>query len=361
MRAPTPKRDSPNPTRRDALRAAGGVLAAGLMPGAAGAQRAPIPFGSAAQIEPFRSEPQYREALKRHCDVIVPMNDLKWEALRHDRANFDFSGADELVAFAEGNSQAVRGHTLLWGEALPAWAKAMTSRAEAERELVRHIEMVVDRYRGRIATWDVVNEVIRFDPRGEPMRDTLWQRLLGAEHVEIAFRTAARVDPKARLVLNDFAFEEKSPLIAARRRSALDLIRRLQERNVPIHGLGMQAHLYGENPIDIDGLQAFMAELTRLGIEIEVTELDVIDWKLPADAATRDRTAAKLVSTYLDAIAAVRRPRAVVTWGLSDRHSWIHQTFPRKDGAQARPLPLDADYRPKPMMDVLDRYRRNTS
>jgi endo-1,4-beta-xylanase len=362
MTMPRPERDRPLPTRRAALRAAGAVLAAAAMPAAASARRGPIPFGSAAQIEPFREEPRYREALKRHCDVIVPMNDLKWEALRHERSRFDFSGADELVAFAEANGQALRGHTLLWGEALPGWAKAMTGRAEAERELIRHIEVVVDRYRGRIATWDVVNEVIRFDPRdGGPMRDTLWQRLLGPAHVEIAFRTAARVDPKARLVLNDFAFEEPGPLVAARRQAALDLVRRLQDRRIPIHGLGMQAHLYADKPLDTEGLRAFVAELGRLGLAIEVTELDVIDWKLPADPGLRDRTAAKLVSDYLEAISAAKAPHAIVTWGLSDRHSWVHETFPRQDGASARPLPLDADYRAKPMMDVLDRYRRSAS
>ncbi|WNJ90561.1 endo-1,4-beta-xylanase [Bosea sp. 685] len=353
-----PRYDAPS-TRRDALLAGAGLVAAGLTASRAAAQPAPIPFGSAAQIETFRADPLYRDALKRYCDVIVPMNDLKWEALRHDRAGFDFSGADELVAFAQSNGQALRGHALLWGEALPQWAKAMTSRAEAERELIRHIEVVVDRYKGRIATWDVVNEVIRFDPRPEPMRDTLWQRLLGPEHVEIAFRTAARVDPKARLVLNDFAFEEPSPLIAARRQTALDLVRKLQDKNIPIHGVGMQAHLYADKPIDAAAVQAFVAALGKLGLDVEVTELDVIDWKLPADAATRDRAAASLVSTYLNAVTTARPPKAIVTWGLSDRYSWIHETFPRQDTAKARPLPLDADYKPKLMMNVLNRYRRS--
>lgn len=347
-------------TRRDALRAGAGLVAAGFGATQAQASRAAIPFGSAAQIETFRADPLYREALKRHCDVIVPMNDLKWEALRHDRATFDFSGADELVGFARKNGQALRGHALLWGEALPPWAKAMTSRAEAERELVRHIEVVVDRYKGKIATWDVVNEVIKLVPTpAESYRDTVWQRLLGPEHIEIAFRTAAAVDPKARLVLNDFNFEQVHSSAPARHRAALDICRRLRDKGIPVHGIGMQAHLYAEKAIDVDGLQAFMRDLAALDLDVEVTELDVIDWKLPADPALRDRTAANLVSTFLEAIVAVRQPKAVVTWGLSDRYSWIHETFPRKDSARARPLPLDANYKPKPMMTVLDRYRRS--
>lgn len=350
-------------TRRKALISGAATLtAAGLGARPVAASRGPVPIGSAAQIETFRADSRYREALRRHCDVIVPMNDLKWEALRHDRARFDFSGADELVGFAQGNRQALRGHALLWGEALPAWAKTMTTRAEAERELVRHIETVVDRYKGRIATWDVVNEVIRFDATpDEPYRDTIWQRLLGPEHIEIAFRTAARIDPSARLVLNDFNFEEPLPGVALRRKIALDICRRLKDKGIPVHGIGMQAHLYAENPIDTHGLQQFMYDLGKLDLDVEITELDVIDWKLPADAQTRDRAAASLVSTYLNTIVSVRQPKAIVTWGLSDRYSWIHETFPRKDGASARPLPLDAEFRPKLMMKVLDRYRRGAS
>lgn len=347
-------------TRRDALAAAAG-LAAGLAAGAARAGRAGIPFGSAAQIEMFRADPRYRDALKRYCNVIVPMNDLKWEALRHDRDRFDFSGADEIVGFARQNGQALRGHALLWGMALPPWAKAMSTKAEAERELIRHIEVVVDRYRGEIATWDVVNEVIAHEPTLEaPYRDTIWQRLLGPEHIEIAFRTAARVDPKARLVINDYDFEDPDPRIAVRREIALRIIRRLKDKGIPVHGLGMQAHLYGERAIDSHGLQRFMLELGKLDMDVEITELDVIDWKLPADAGVRDRATASLVSTFLNAVVSVRQPKAIVTWGLSDRYSWIRETFPRTDGAKARPLPLDTEYKPKSMMKVLERYRRGT-
>ncbi len=358
---PETDRNEALPARRDVLRGASACLMAGALGGGSSALAAvrPIPFGSAAEIGAFRDDPRYRDALKRYCDVIVPMNDLKWEALRHDQPRFDFSGADELVAFAQANRKALRGHTLLWGEALPNWAREMTTRAEAERELVNHIEIVVDRYKGKIATWDVVNEVIKYDPLdGGPWRDTIWQRLLGPEHVDIAFRTAARVDPKARLVLNDFHFEEPVPGAAARRKVALDICRRLKDKGIPVHGVGMQAHLYADKGIDVDGLQRFMRDLDELGLDVEITELDVIDWKLPADAAKRDKTAAALVGTFLDAVVSAKRPKAIVTWGLTDRYSWVHETFPRKDSARARPLPLDANYRQKPMMAVLERYRR---
>jgi len=357
-------RNDAMPTRRELLRGCAASVLAGAVAASGPAQAAtqPIPFGSAAEISAFREDARYRDALKRYCDVIVPMNDLKWQALRHDRPRFDFSGADEIVAFAQANGKALRGHTLLWGEALPPWAKEITTRADAERELVNHIEIVVDRYKGRIATWDVVNEVIKYEPEpSAPYRDTIWQRLLGPEHIEIAFRTAARVDPKARLVLNDFLFEEATPAGAARRKVALDTFRRLRDKGIPVHGLGIQAHLYGEQDLDLDGLQRFLRDLDALGLDLEITELDVIDWKLPADPARRDKLAAERVSGFLGAVIAAKQPKAIVTWGLTDRYSWVQDVFPRRDGARARPLPLDADYREKPMMAVLERFRRGTA
>ena len=344
-------------TRRQALAGLAATTVAGASAPALAARA--VPFGSAAQIETFRADARYRDALRRLCDVIVPMNDLKWEALRHRRDGFDFTGADELVGFATSNGKALRGHALLWGDALPPWARQMSSRAEAERELVGHIETVVGRYKGRIATWDVVNEVIAFDPKPDaPMRDTIWQRLLGSEHVEIAFRTAAKADPKARLVLNDFHFEEAVPGAAARRAVALGIVRRLKDKGIPIHGVGLQSHLYADKTLDSDGIAKFVADLAALDVEVEITELDVIDWKLAAGTELRDRIAAEQVRTYLTAICSVRPPRAIVTWGLTDRYSWVHDTFPRRDAARARPLPLDANYRPKPMMHVIERFRR---
>lgn len=325
--------------------------------GAAASRARRIPFGSASMIQDFRADPRYRAALTQHCDIIAPMNDLKWEQLRHDRARFDYADADEQVAFARDNGKALRGHTLLWGEALPPWVKALSSPLEAERHLVSHIHAVVGRYRGVIGSWDVVNEVIAHDPAARgPWRETLWQRLLGPRAVEIAFRTAAEADPGAKLVIADYDFENPDERTALRRRQLLDIVKRLKDKGIPVHGVGFQAHLYGEREIDRDGLSRFVADIDALGLDVLVTELDVIDWRLPAPIITRDAMAAKLVKTFLDAVVAAKLPSAVLTWGLSDRYSWIIETFRRGDGLPVRPLPFDGDYRPKPMWRAIEAF-----
>lgn len=351
--------DGASLSRRAALAGlAGAALAPGWVPGPALAKGA-VRYGAAAMKEDFEADPRYREALLRHCDVIVPMNDLKWEALRPSRDRFAFEDADRIVGFALKHGKGLRGHALCWYNALPDWTKEIAGPREAERELVRHIDTVVGRYRGRIPSWDVVNEAIAHDPRKElPWRDTLWQRWLGAAHVEIAFRAAAAADPKAELVYNDYDLENVGERQALRRGHALALVRRLQDRNVPIHAVGFQAHLYAEQAIDVEGVGKFVSDLKALGVHVLVTELDVIDWRLPADPQARDEAAAAHVATFLQAVGAAGSPRDIVTWGITDRYSWIPEHFKRSDGLPNRPLPLDADYRPKPMLQAIERYRR---
>lgn len=346
--------------RRPSRRAAIAGLAAAALAPAAQAQSGRALFGAAAMKENFRDDPLYRDALIRHCDVIVPMNDLKWEALRPTRETFAFEDADAILDFAWRNGKSVRGHTLCWYNAMPAWTRSIADAKEAERELRAHIGAVVSRYRGRIPSWDVVNEAIAHDPAKQGIwRDTMWRRLLGPEHVEIAFAAAAEADPRAQLVYNDYDLENVGERQTLRRRHALDLVRRLQDRRIPIHAVGFQAHLYAEQAIDSDGVARFVGELRKLGVQAIVTEMDVIDWRLPAPIAQRDAAAGAHVKAFLDAVGAGGAPEAIVTWGITDRYSWIPEHFKRRDGLPNRPLPLDADYRPKPMLDAIERFRRS--
>ncbi len=346
------------PTRRGFLAGATASLAAAQAAGALAAREL-IPFGSAVMISDFRSDAKLRAQLAKLCDVITPMNELKWDWVRQNRSGFAFENADEIVAFARKNGKAVHGHALLWGDALPAWAKELRDPKETERELVRHVEAVVGKYAGQIASWDVVNEVIAHEPTpASPWRDTVWHRALGPRLVDIAFATAARTDPAARLVINDYDFENDDARTAERRRQVLALVRRLQDLKIPVHEVGFQAHLYAEKAIDRRAVTALARELGRLGVGVRVTELDVIDWKLPADPRERDRLAAEVVTAFLGALIEGQRPQAIITWGLTDRSTWINEVFKRNDSARARPLPLDADYRPKPMMAAIEAARR---
>ena len=323
------------------------------------AREALIPYGSAVRYGALVSDPSYRAAIVANCQMIVPEGEMKWPDIHPARGEYRFEKADALVDFARQNRIGIRGHTLAWYGALPAWTAAIESRAEAERELVDHIETVVSRYRGSIPSWDVVNEPLADWPAdATSLRPSVWMQQLGPDYLSIALRTTASADPEARLMLNEYDVEYKGPRYAARRKALLELLRSLRDRDVPLHGIGLQAHLLADHAIDRDGLQDFLAEVDKLKLDVLITELDVIDDELPGKVSERDAMVADFAGQFLESVCDVVRPKAILTWGLSDRYTWVPAYFKRRDGMPNRPLPLDADFRRKPLFDVIDEFRR---
>src|ERR1700744_24840 len=253
----------------------------------------------------------------------------------------------------------IRGHTLAWYGAMPAWTEAIGNHAEAERELTDHIETVVSRYRGAIPCWDVINEPLADWPENESaFRPSIGARRLGADYLAIALRTAAAADPDARLVLNEYDIEFTGPRFAARRKALIQLLRSLRDRGVPLHAVGLQAHLFADRPIDRDGLQTLLSEIKALQLDVWVTELDVTDYELPGRIGERDTQVAGVASQFLQAVSEVVRPKAILTWGLSDRYTWVPIYFKRRDGMPNRPFALDAELKRKPLFDVIEQFRR---
>jgi endo-1,4-beta-xylanase len=321
-----------------------------------------IPYGAAVRSGALASDTAYRAAIVANCQMIVPEGEMKWPDIHPARGEYRFEQADALVDFARQNRIEVRGHTLAWYGAMPAWTAAIASRAEAERELVDHIETVVSRYRGAIPSWDVVNEpLVDWPEDATSLRPSIWTERLGPDYLPIALRATAAADPDARLVLNEYDVEFKGPRFAARRKALLQLLRSLRDRDVPLHGVGLQAHLVAGRAIDHDELQAFLAEIRILKLDLWITELDVIDYELTGEVSERDLLIAGLAAKFLGAVCDVVRPQAILTWGLSDRYTWVPTYFKRADGMPNRPLPLDADFKRKPLFDVIDKFRRKVA
>jgi endo-1,4-beta-xylanase len=337
------------------------AVSAFATPVASGGSAKLIPYGAAVRSGALASDMSYRAAIVANCQIIVPEGEMKWPDIHPERGEYRFEKADALVDFARQNKIQIRGHTLAWYGGMPAWTAAIDSRVEAERELIGHIETVVSRYRGGIPSWDVVNEPLVDRPDdASSLRPSIWTKQLGPDYLPIALRATAAVDPDARLVLNEYDIEYKGPRFAARRKALLQLLRSLRDRDVPLHAVGLQAHLFAGRAIDRDGLQALLAEIAALRLDVLVTELDVIDYELPGKVSERDSLVAGMAAEFLASVCDVVRPTAILTWGLSDRYTWVPTYFKRRDGMPNRPLPFDADLKPKPLFDVIEEYRRKT-
>jgi endo-1,4-beta-xylanase len=318
-----------------------------------------IPYGCAVRADALAADMAYREAIVANCDIIVPEGEMKWPDVHPARDRFNFEKADALVDFARQNNIEIRGHTLAWYGGMPAWTSEIASRREAEGQLVGHIETVVSRYRGNIPSWDVINEpLVDWPEDANSLRPSIWTKQLGADYIPIALRTTSRVDPATRLVLNEYDVEYRGDRFAARRKALVELLRSLRDRDVPLHALGLQSHLFGDRALDREALQALLRDVVALKLDVLITELDVIDYELPGDVGERDARVATIARDYLEAVCEVVRPKAILTWGLSDRYTWVPTWFRRADGLPNRPLPFDANLKPKPLFDVIEGFRR---
>lgn len=355
--------------RRDVLTSCLGASAFAATRGAANAATSPswkvqrrVPYGAALGLADLDGDPRLGAAIAEMCSLIVPVDELKWSRLRPTASTFSFERADSLMTFAQNNDLSMRGHTLVWYASMPDWTKEIDTPAKAERALVEHIETVVARYRGRIRSWDVVNEAIPdVARRATDRRPSLWQKLLGDRHFALAFRTAAAADPRAQLVLNEYDVEFGDERFPAKRAALRDLVFRLLDAGAPLHAVGLQCHLRGAKAIDRGGLERFVGELHAAGLKVLITELDVVDKDLPSCPVERDEIIARRVGDLFAAVTAAGPLDAVLTWGISDRYSWIPYMFPRHDGLPNRPLPLDRDFGRKPFMDIIDRFTGRTA
>jgi endo-1,4-beta-xylanase len=300
----------------------------------------------------------YTRLIAEQANILVAENVMKWRALRPTSKTFDFTQADKLMRFAELAGQRVRGHNLCWHESIPDWFKTTLTKDNAKQLLVNHIQTVAGRYRGRIHSWDVVNEAVNpKDGRGDGLRKSPWLELLGPEYLEIAYTTAGQADPEAKLTYNEYGIELDTPEDTAKRAYVLMLLRRFKARGVPIHAVGIQSHLQASGSQPGAGLISFIREARVMGLEAYVTELDVNTHKLPGGPELQDAAVAEVYKNYLSMVLAEPNALAALTWGITSAHSWINQSKEqwsvRTDGARQRPLPFDDNLQPTPAFYAL--------
>jgi endo-1,4-beta-xylanase len=305
------------------------------------AQARGILIGAEVASQPLQDDLSYAQTLAREFNIAVPGNAMKFGPLRPSRAQFSFAAADAIVDFAQSHAMKMRGHVLVWHNQNPRWlTNGSFSRAEISQILKEHIQTVVTRYRGRIYAWDVVNEAIDDNSK---RRETFWSNALGEDYIQQAFLWAREADPDAKLFYNDYGGEALGPKSDA----IYGLLRNLKARNAPVDGIGLQSHFLNERPPSMVDVAANMRRLAALGLEIHVTELDV-RMPLPPTGQKLQKQA-EIYRDYLSACLSLGSCKAFLTWGLTDKYSWI----PGRYAGMGAALPFDELYKPKPAYGAL--------
>jgi len=319
------------------------------------------------------SDKAYAKLFARHAALLFTEDDLLWYRLKPTPdSDLDFSFGDRIIEFAERHHQIVLGAHLVWDEGFgEGWTEDDLfgmSEKRAREVLFGTMRATLQRYRGRVAAWIVVNEAIvnGTDESHHGLRmDVPWFQTIGPEYVGHAFDVAREEDPHALLVLNDFGYEtvnEFRDRPEDKQRATLQVIDRLLERGHPVQAFGIQAHLLADRfhqRFHGPTYRRFLRELADRGLKILITEMDVLDDGLPADRERRDRMVAGIYRHYLDVALEEPAVKALVSFGLSDRYTWLQEDFPRDDDAPRRPLAFGDGMRAKPAYRAILRGLRH--
>jgi endo-1,4-beta-xylanase len=279
--------------------------------------RGAFAIGAAVNAAEFTEQDARGAALvKTQFNSITPENVLKWESVHPRLDTYAFDLPDKYVAFGEENHMFIVGHCLVWHSQIPETVFRdahgnQVSRKVLLKRMRDHIHNVVGRYKGRIKSWDVVNEALSEDGT---LRQSLWLKIIGEDYIAKAFQYAHEADPHAELTYNDYSLENEP-----KRNGAITLIRKLKGKGVPIDSVGLQGH----DSLTWPSLQQQDATITAfrdVGVKVVISELDID--VLPsataqgnADIATKAKADASLnpYATGLpDSILCKRRWRIVM-------------------------------------------------
>lgn len=327
--------------------------------------------GAVNDSQMLGNHPNETELIVGHFNTITPENILKWEKVHPRLEQYDFAPADRLVEFAQKQNMFIVGHCLVWHSQTPRWVfegqdGKPATRDELLARMKEHIFTVVGRYKGKIQSWDVVNEAIEDDGS---LRKSKWLNIIGPDFLEKAFEYAHQADPDAELYYNDFNMWK-----AGKRDSVVRLVNELKSKGLRVDGIGMQGH-WGLDYPPLDEAQEAMIAYASTGAKVMITELDITI--LPSASRNQGADIAqnfelrKELNPYPDGLPDEKQQELakrygeifalfvkhadkisrVTFWGVQDGNSW-RNNWPIR-GRADYPLLFDRDCKPKPAFDAV--------
>ena len=310
-----------------------------------------------------------KDLIKKHYNSLTLGNELKPDSVLDQALSqkyvaetgddtmpqISLNEADEMLKFAGENKIPVRGHVLVWHSQTPDWFfkenfdpnGEWVSKDKMTKRLENYIKTVMETLKKdypdvEFYAWDVVNEAasdagtIRdAGSNNEVNGQSAWVKVYGDQsYIPLAFEFAKKYAPAGcKLFYNDY--NEYSPNKQAYIIS--DILKPLVEKDL-IDGVGMQSHISMSYPT-IDLYKSAMQQYADLGLEIQVTELDV------SEKSNEYADQLALAQRYQDVFKMYKEMKnsgvnlsAVVLWGITDSTSWIG----------GYPLLFDKDYQAKP-------------
>lgn len=291
---------------------------------------------------------------------ITPENIMKSMFVQPTKGNYDFKLTDKYVNYGEKNKMFIHGHTLIWHSQLAPWMSKIKDSVEMETFIKDHINTVVSKYKGKINSWDVVNEALNEDGT---LRKSVFLNTYGKDFLLLAFKTAAKADPKVDLYYNDYNLCDPK-----KRQGVVELVKNIQKNGIKIDGIGMQGHWSLTKPT-LEEIEKSIITYSNLGVKVAITELDInvlpspwevvgADVNQRAEASEKMNPYPKILPDSIQNKLADRyeaifklflkhkdKISRVTLWGVNDKQSWLND-WPIQ-GRSNYPLLFDRELKPK--------------
>ncbi len=336
-------------------------------------------IGAAVNAWQLSENADIYQVLTKQYNAFVLENEMKPERVNPAPGVYRLDAGDTFAQFGEETGAVLRGHTLVWHSQVPAWwfeGSGEDGRATQEELLTRmeeYITTLVTHYRGKIDTWDVVNEA--FSDNGSGLRgadeNSLWTSIIGdldgdgseTDYIEQAFYFARAADPEAQLILNDYNLEGDPVKLEA----FYQTVKAMLEKGVPIDGVGIQGHINLGWP-SVESFEAAIEKLASLkeynpDFVVQITELDVSIFEWGDESLEKETDLilqTQFAARYADLFDMFARQAEkgnldmVLTWGVYDGGSWLNN-YP-VEGRTNAPLLFDRDMKAKPAFwAIIDR------
>jgi endo-1,4-beta-xylanase len=303
----------------------------------------PFKLGAAVKADGMLKDKSYKAVFYKHFNSMTLENAMKMGPLQPKQGVFDFKATDIIVNDALSKGIRVHGHCLVWRN-VPAWVKNFKGdKADWETLLKTHIQTVVKHFRGRVTSWDVVNEIFKKGGGLESADKNIWIEKIGEDVINKVFIWAHEADPDALLFYNDFDLQYTNK----KTQSCYDWAKSCKANGVPLHGIGNQMHT--DVNLNLGEFERNTRKFAGLGLLIHISELDVRAGAATLNSA-QEQKKSKAYSEIFRIYNKVVKPNqkyGITTWGLG-KGDWYRNADAGKGKWVDDPLLLTEDMHETP-------------
>ncbi|MCK8521771.1 endo-1,4-beta-xylanase [Aquimarina sp. D1M17] len=300
-------------------------------------------FAIGTAVQAGRLSGKYDEIMRADFNNLTAEYQMKMNIMYPSQGNYDFGPADEIVNYGLSNDMNIHGHALIWHNATPDWVENFSGTdAEFEAMVEDYITTTLTRYKGKVRSWDVVNEAI--EDGSNELRNSVFRQKMGDNYIEKCYQFARNADPDVLLFYNDYNLTFDTGKQAA----MFAIVDNLKAQGL-IDGVGAQMHISYNGPTK-EQIQSVVDGTVSRGLLMHFAELDIRanpEGDTNVSALSSQRAIAqsdkfKEVAEIYDAIPQANK-FALTIWGIKDDESWLLDFW----GVPDWPLLFDASFNPK--------------